>query len=111
MSKSSNAITVQGLQKSFSDNHVLKDVSFSVPKGTMLALLGPNGAGKTYKHNQPAPLIAKQPQQQHHTITTKLTAARRPPTTRKCWKTTPTEAQRQCMTTAPPAKIKTATGN
>ncbi len=47
MSKNQSYITVQNLQKSFNDNHVLKDVSFNVPKGSMLALLGPNGAGKT----------------------------------------------------------------
>jgi ABC-2 type transport system ATP-binding protein len=41
------AIEVSGLKKSFGDTKVLKDVSFSVPRGTMLALLGPNGAGKT----------------------------------------------------------------
>jgi ABC-2 type transport system ATP-binding protein len=47
MSRDSNAIRVVNLRKSFGDNQVLKDVSFSVPRGTMLALLGPNGAGKT----------------------------------------------------------------
>ncbi len=47
MNDSNKVITVSGLQKSFKDNDVLKDVSFSVQKGTMLALLGPNGAGKT----------------------------------------------------------------
>jgi ABC-2 type transport system ATP-binding protein len=38
---------VIGLQKSFADNKVLTDVSFSLKKGEILALLGPNGAGKT----------------------------------------------------------------
>lgn len=47
MSKNNNVITVRGLKKSFGDNQVLKNVSFSVPQGSMLALLGPNGAGKT----------------------------------------------------------------
>jgi len=47
MTTSKNAIRVKNLRKSFGDNTVLKDVSFSVPRGTMLALLGPNGAGKT----------------------------------------------------------------
>jgi ABC-2 type transport system ATP-binding protein len=47
MSKNKNAIEVKNLQKSFGKNAVLKDISFSVPRGTMLALLGPNGAGKT----------------------------------------------------------------
>ncbi len=41
------AIEVKNLQKSYADNHVLRGVSFSVPRGSMLALLGPNGAGKT----------------------------------------------------------------
>ena len=40
-------IEVQGLQKSYKDNHVLKGINLTVRKGTMLALLGPNGAGKT----------------------------------------------------------------
>ena len=41
------SISVENLQKSYGTNQVLKDISFSVPRGTMLALLGPNGAGKT----------------------------------------------------------------
>lgn len=45
--KKHNAIEVTRLRKSFGSNKVLKDISFSVPKGSMLALLGPNGAGKT----------------------------------------------------------------
>lgn len=42
-----DVITVKGLKKSFGKVEVLKDVSFSVKKGSILALLGPNGAGKT----------------------------------------------------------------
>lgn len=42
-----NAIVVKNLRKSYKDLSVLKDVSFTVKRGTMLALLGPNGAGKT----------------------------------------------------------------
>ena len=42
-----NYIEVSGLQKSFKANHVLKDVSFSICKGSIFALLGSNGAGKT----------------------------------------------------------------
>lgn len=42
-----NAIVVKNLQKSYGKLHVLKDVSFTVRRGTVLALLGPNGAGKT----------------------------------------------------------------
>lgn len=41
------SIVVNGLKKSFGKVEVLKGVSFSVEKGTILALLGPNGAGKT----------------------------------------------------------------
>lgn len=40
-------ISVQSLKKSFKANHVLKDVSFTIPKGSIFALLGSNGAGKT----------------------------------------------------------------
>ena len=35
------------IQKSFRNNHVLKDISFSVEQGEIVALLGNNGAGKT----------------------------------------------------------------
>ncbi|MGL9730290.1 ATP-binding cassette domain-containing protein [Enterococcus sp. DIV0756] len=41
------AIKVENLTKSYKDNHVLKEVSFTVPKGKIFALLGSNGAGKT----------------------------------------------------------------
>ncbi len=41
------AIQVNGLQKSYKDLHVLKDVNFEVEKGCIFALLGSNGAGKT----------------------------------------------------------------
>ena len=40
-------IEVSGLQKSYKANHVLKDVSFTIDKGSVFALLGSNGAGKT----------------------------------------------------------------
>lgn len=45
--KSTGAIVIEGLTKTFGDNHVLKGVNLSVEKGTILALLGPNGVGKT----------------------------------------------------------------
>lgn len=41
------AITVTGLKKSYKKVEVLKDVSFTVKKGSIFALLGSNGAGKT----------------------------------------------------------------
>lgn len=40
-------IEVSGLKKSFKTNHVLRDVSFQISKGSIFALLGSNGAGKT----------------------------------------------------------------
>jgi ABC-2 type transport system ATP-binding protein len=42
-----NSIQVVGLQKSYRQLHVLKDVNFEVEKGCIFALLGSNGAGKT----------------------------------------------------------------
>ena len=42
-----NFIEVSGLRKSFKTNHVLKDVSFTIRRGSIFALLGSNGAGKT----------------------------------------------------------------
>ena len=42
-----NAIQVNGLQKSYNKLHVLKGVDFQVEKGNIFALLGSNGAGKT----------------------------------------------------------------
>jgi ABC-2 type transport system ATP-binding protein len=41
------AISVQGLEKSYQDLHVLRGVDFDVPRGCIFALLGSNGAGKT----------------------------------------------------------------
>jgi len=42
-----NIVSVSHLQKSFKTNQVLKDVSFTIPEGSIFALLGSNGAGKT----------------------------------------------------------------
>jgi ABC-2 type transport system ATP-binding protein len=42
-----NVISVKSLKKSFKTNQVLKDVSFTVRRGSIFALLGSNGAGKT----------------------------------------------------------------
>jgi ABC-2 type transport system ATP-binding protein len=41
------AVVVKDLKKSFKNLHVLRGISFSVPRGAVLAILGPNGAGKT----------------------------------------------------------------
>ncbi len=40
-------LRVQGLTQSFGGIQALRDVSFSLEAGTMLALIGPNGAGKS----------------------------------------------------------------
>lgn len=40
-------ITVKNLKKSYGKVEVLKNVSFGIKPGSILALLGPNGAGKT----------------------------------------------------------------
>ena len=47
MSRSNCAISVSALKKNYHEKEVLKNVSFSVPPGTIYALLGSNGAGKT----------------------------------------------------------------
>ncbi|WP_455604615.1 ATP-binding cassette domain-containing protein [Cellulosimicrobium funkei] len=40
-------IAAQGLEKSYGDHAVLRDVDLTVRRGEIFALLGPNGAGKT----------------------------------------------------------------
>ncbi|MFI6316946.1 ATP-binding cassette domain-containing protein [Nonomuraea sp. NPDC050556] len=45
--RTSHAIQVQGLTKSYKDLHVLRGVDFEVAPGGIFALLGSNGAGKT----------------------------------------------------------------
>jgi zinc transport system ATP-binding protein len=40
-------LDVRHLSVHFGQRHVLRDLSFSVERGTSLAILGPNGAGKT----------------------------------------------------------------
>ena len=41
------ALTVQGVRKCFGEREAVRDVSFAVGRGELLAVIGPNGAGKT----------------------------------------------------------------
>jgi len=43
----SNAFEIEGLNKSYGKNHVLKNLSFCAHEGRVLGLLGANGAGKS----------------------------------------------------------------
>jgi len=43
----SELLTVRGVEKSFGQLQVLRDVSFDVPAGTVTAVIGPSGSGKT----------------------------------------------------------------
>ncbi len=47
MSQAAPVLEVEGLSKSFGARVALRDVSFAVDRGELLAVLGPNGAGKT----------------------------------------------------------------
>ncbi len=40
-------LEVKNLKKSFDDNVVLKDISFSVERGEVLSIIGPSGSGKS----------------------------------------------------------------
>ena len=40
-------LELKGINKSFGEKHVLKDISFSAESGKAFGLLGRNGAGKT----------------------------------------------------------------
>jgi iron complex transport system ATP-binding protein len=44
---SDKIIEVNNLSKSYGDNVVLNDISFSLPKGEIVGLFGPNGCGKS----------------------------------------------------------------
>src|SRR3954468_6146933 len=47
MSQATPVLEVEGLSKSFGERAALREVSFDVGRGELLAVLGPNGAGKT----------------------------------------------------------------
>jgi len=54
------AIEITGLNKTYKGGKVaLKDVSLSIPKGSIFGLLGPNGAGKSTMINIMAGLVIK----------------------------------------------------
>ena len=40
-------LEIRSLQKSFSDNHVLKDISLNVEPGNVVSIIGPSGSGKS----------------------------------------------------------------
>ena len=44
---SEKIISVENLQKSFRDVHILKGISFDVEKGEVLSIIGPSGSGKS----------------------------------------------------------------
>ena len=46
-----SVLSVQNLAKSFGGVQAVKDVSFDLAKGELLAIIGPNGAGKTTTFN------------------------------------------------------------
>lgn len=42
-----NAVSLEGVSKTYGDFHAVRDVGFEVPAGRITGFLGPNGAGKT----------------------------------------------------------------
>lgn len=47
MNRNEQAIEVRGLTKRFGHRTAVEDLSFGVPRGSIVGLLGPNGAGKS----------------------------------------------------------------
>ena len=44
-------LTLDKVSKSFGEKHILNEISFSVPKGSIFGFIGQNGAGKTTTMN------------------------------------------------------------
>ena len=42
-----NCIEVEGVEKRFGRVHAVRDLSLSIPMGSLCGFLGPNGAGKS----------------------------------------------------------------
>ncbi|MBL6976002.1 MAG: ATP-binding cassette domain-containing protein, partial [Deltaproteobacteria bacterium] len=40
-------VSIQGLKKSFGDNHVLRGIDLDVPEGSITVVIGPSGCGKS----------------------------------------------------------------
>ena len=53
-----NLLSIRHVGKHFGGLHVLQDVSFEVPAGSIYGLIGPNGAGKTTVFNLVTGLLA-----------------------------------------------------
>lgn len=54
-----DALTISGLKKTYPD-FVLDDVSFSVPRGSIVGLIGENGAGKSTTISAALGLVQKE---------------------------------------------------